>query len=63
MLEETQKIVIDVIDYGKGFKQQDLPNSNSRGLNNMRYRAEQIGADLIIASSEHGTQIRLVMAY
>ncbi|MBL1319476.1 MAG: hypothetical protein COA63_000250 [Methylophaga sp.] len=63
VLEKPQQIFIDVIDYGNGFKQQDLTNSNSRGINNMRYRAEQIGADLIIASSEQGTLIRLVMAY
>ena len=54
---------IDIIDYGKGF---DLAinddSKEGRGVKNMYHRAEQIGAQLQIASSDTGTRVRLLIA-
>ena len=63
ILDDRQTMYIDLIDYGNGFKQSEVEKTSSRGIQNMYFRAKQIGADLIISSSEQGTRIRLVMAY
>jgi signal transduction histidine kinase len=63
IINDRQTIYIDLIDYGNGFRQDEIEGINSRGIQNMYFRAKQIGADLIISSSEQGTRIRLLMPY
>ena len=63
VIEETQQIFIDVIDHGKGFEKKEVLDLNSRGLNNMRYRAEQMGATLDVSSCDGETRIRLLLTY
>jgi signal transduction histidine kinase len=63
ILEESQQIFIDVIDYGKGFEQEKVMNLNSRGITNMIYRAKQIEAELDISSNKDNTRIRLLLSY
>jgi signal transduction histidine kinase len=56
------QVFIDVIDYGKGVGVALSENHNaSRGVINMRHRAEQIGAELKITSSDKGTCVRLLL--
>ncbi len=54
---------IDIIDHGKGF---DLAingdAAQGRGVKNMHHRAEQIGAQLQVTSSDAGTRVRLLIA-
>ncbi|MFW5425834.1 MAG: hypothetical protein ACKE8G_04575 [Methylophagaceae bacterium] len=63
ILAETQQVFIDVIDYGKGFEQNKVMSSNSRGIKNMYYRADQLGAKLDIRSDENNTRVRLLLSY
>ncbi len=50
-------IELSLSDDGQGFEPASA--SNGRGLSNMRYRAERIGAQLRIASSGAGTRVSL----
>ncbi len=62
MLNED-KIFIDIIDYGIGMKiDNETPNSHGRGITNMHYRTQQIGASLHMDSGSQGTQIRLLLS-
>ena len=62
MLNEDE-IFIDIIDYGIGMKiDNETPNSHGRGITNMHYRAQQIGASLHMNSDSEGTQIRLLLS-
>lgn len=51
---------IEIEDYGRGFDCNCA--AISRGLNNLRYRAEQLRGDLQIRSSPMGTRLRFVFA-
>jgi len=56
------QIYIDIIDYGKG--QEVTPSktkSQGRGIDNMRYRAQQLDATLKINASTDGTCVRLLL--
>jgi len=59
---QRKQIFIDIIDYGLGMNAEDK-NNQGRGVNNMRYRAEQIDAELKINSSSKGTCVRLLLNY
>lgn len=48
-------VYLEIRDDGQGMHNGDC----GRGLENMRYRARQIGGTLAIASDPHGTQVRL----
>lgn len=64
VLDEKRQIFIDIIDYGHGFDlDQSMSDTSSRGINNMHYRAKQLGADLNISSSKKGTRVRLLLDY
>jgi signal transduction histidine kinase len=60
---EQWQIYIDIIDYGKGV---DITSAavehQGRGIANMRYRAQQLGAILKINTSEDGTCVRLLLS-
>lgn len=55
------QIFIDVIDYGRGLKNNSDISSSGRGIKNMHYRAGQLGAKLVINTSVTGTQVRLIL--
>lgn len=56
------QIYIDIIDYGKGADMTAISRGcEGRGLINMRYRAQQLGATLEINSSVDGTCVRLLL--
>ncbi len=55
-------IFIDIIDYGKGMDETAGEYSHhGRGIVNMKYRAQQLGATLDINSSTGGTCVRLLL--
>ena len=54
--EGNSGVFVKISDDGKGMK---TSNGNGRGLNNMRRRAEQIGAKLDIQSQSSGTIVSL----
>ena len=57
------EVYVDIIDYGKGMELQKTEIKNQRrGISNMFYRAQKIGATLNIESSTKGTRIRLILA-
>jgi signal transduction histidine kinase len=58
---EQPQIFIDIIDSGKGMGNNIDALSSGRGVNNMHYRAKQLGANLEINSSKAGTQVRLIL--
>jgi signal transduction histidine kinase len=51
-------VAIQIVDDGQGFGG-DGSHAGARGLAGMRQRAQKIGAQLEIVSSEHGTQVCL----
>ncbi len=56
-------IFIDIIDYGS--KRTNQPHTDSpsgRGIKNMHYRAQQLGAKLEMNSTSSGTRIRLILS-
>jgi signal transduction histidine kinase len=55
----SDEIYIEVIDFGRGIDTNMPENKIGRGVKNMKYRAEQIGASLELVSTEDGTRIRL----
>ena len=56
------QIYIDIIDYGKGVDMTSVTGEcQGRGIANMRYRAQQLGATLKINSSVDGTCVRLLL--
>jgi len=56
---ENERVTVDVRDNGKGF---DVNIENDgNGLNNIKKRAADIGAELDINSSSNGTQIKLMV--
>jgi len=59
--DSTGKLVtISIADDGCGFQIEHLPRIN--GLENMRQRAQKVGADLVIESSPGtGTRVRMVV--
>jgi len=58
---EIKHVFIDVIDYGRGMERDCEPTSTGRGIDNMKYRAEQIGAELTIDNFAHGCRVRLLL--
>jgi signal transduction histidine kinase len=61
--ESGTDIFIDITDFGKGFDAQDsIAGKVGRGIRNMHYRAEQIGARLKLHSCEQGTRVRLLLS-
>jgi signal transduction histidine kinase len=58
---DNEKVYIDIIDYGQSQSNNNTPSSTSRGINNMRYRAEQLGGELQIKHTETGTSVRLLL--
>ncbi len=59
---KNQQVYVDVMDYGVGIIDGLAAASlQGRGIKNMQYRAEQLGATLDIDSSRSGTRIRLLM--
>ena len=60
---EHPQIYIDIIDYGRGLKNSTGGNNAGRGIKNMHYRAEQLGAKLEINESLAGTQVRLILNF
>ncbi len=60
---EQWQIYIDIIDYGKGVDMASVVGAcQGRGLANMRFRAQQLGATLNINSSVNGTCVRLLLS-
>ena len=65
IIEDQQKIFIDIIDYGIGISAQ-ATDTLGRGIRNMQYRAQQLDAQLQIGkldSESGGTRIRLLLGY
>jgi signal transduction histidine kinase len=60
---EYPQIYIDVIDNGRGLKNNSDDSISGRGIKNMHYRAAQLGAKLEINSSLAGTQVRLILNF
>ncbi len=61
-LNDNGNIYIDIIDYGKGMIEHDEMDSHQgRGIANMKYRAQQLGATLTINSTADGTCVRLML--
>ena len=62
-LNDSGEIYIDIIDYGKGMVERDEKNDyHGRGIANMKYRAQQLGAILKIKSTPDGTCVRLLLS-
>ncbi len=60
--KEPCQIYIDIIDYGKGADKAWMKGeSQGRGIANMHYRAQQLGATLTINSTIDGTCVRLLL--
>jgi signal transduction histidine kinase len=53
-------IAIEIADDGIGFS---VPQNGGRGLNNMRRRAEELGARLTIGSVATGTTVRIELPF
>jgi len=53
------KVFVDIIDYGEASKK--ISTNISRGIKNMQYRAEQLGAKLAISNESSGTSVRLLL--
>ena len=61
-LHDNGNIYIDIIDYGKGMAGPGEKNDHQgRGIANMKYRAQQLGATLTIDSTADGTCVRLML--
>lgn len=59
---ENRRVYIDVIDFGVGISAGlDAASQQGRGIKNMQYRAEQLGAVLSIDSVTGETRVRLLM--
>ncbi len=59
---ENRQVYVDVIDYGIGIAGGlDAVSLQGRGIKNMQYRAEQLGATLSIDSLPGGTRVRLLI--
>ncbi len=59
-----EDVILEVTDDGQGFSPEDVPTISQYGLRGMRERAERIGADFQITSSnEQGTIVRLRLPY
>ena len=58
---KNEILLIRIIDNGKGISPGILHNSLSMGLLNMKERANLIGTELNISSSEKGTIIELIV--
>lgn len=59
---ENRQVYVDVIDYGSGIIDGlDAASRQGRGIKNMQYRAQQLGATLNIDSTAGGTRVRLLM--
>ncbi len=56
---DNQKVYIDIIDYGH--TNGNTPSHTPRGINNMHYRAEQLGGELQIDHTDEGTSVRLLL--
>jgi len=52
-------IFIEITDFGKGLPQDNPALGTGRGIENMKYRAAQIGGTLEIESNSNGTCVRL----
>ena len=58
--EESDKMIVEVRDSGRGFSTAQIPSGNHFGVSSMRERAEAIGAELEIQSGkDKGTIITL----
>lgn len=59
---KNRQVYVDMADYGVGIIDgPDAVSLQGRGIKNMQYRAEQLGATLNIDSAAGGTRIRLLM--
>lgn len=58
---EITHIFIDVIDYGRGIERDCESTSTGRGIENMKYRAQQIGSELTIDTCADGCRVRLLL--
>ncbi len=54
---DDRKIVIDVVDNGRGIKTSELTNRKSFGIVGMRERAHAFGGNLKVAARRHGTRV------
>lgn len=62
VIHQQQQVFIDIIDYGNGMSlETNTGSEQGRGIKNMYYRAQQLGATLAIDSSAKGTRIRLLL--
>lgn len=57
-LQNINALKIEIYDDGKGFNPSEVVG---RGINNIRKRAREIGADLELTSSDHGTRLQLLL--
>lgn len=55
-------VFIEVIDYGAGFEISSVSEKQGRGVKNMRYRAQQLDAELEFRQLTKGTSVRLLLA-
>jgi len=58
---DKDNIYIDVIDFGIGYENSSLRESQGRGVKNMHYRAQELDAILEIRQLNHGTSVRLLL--
>jgi len=56
---DNEKVYIDIIDYGQS--NGNTQSNTSRGINNMQYRADQLGGELQIKHTNTGTSVRLLL--
>jgi signal transduction histidine kinase len=60
ILKQDKNIQFKITDNGKGFEKNNLKQGN--GLNNMKKRAKEIGADIDIDSQlNKGTEVLIIM--
>lgn len=58
----ADQLILEIIDNGAGFKQEDCRRSNAFGLSGMMERATQLGGRLSVESAPHqGTCVRLTI--
>ncbi|MES1923545.1 hypothetical protein MHBO_005134 [Bonamia ostreae] len=60
--EKPGQIIIEVRDNGQGFDSGTDCSKRGRGLRNMRYRAQQLGAALNVKNNTEGTVVQLALA-
>lgn len=61
-LRDDDRLVLEVRDDGRGLGARS-PGGSGLGLDSMRQRAEEVGGDLEVRSSSHGTVVRAVLPH